>query len=220
MSAHFRGAEPRYCPSRHLLCTDGYVTSFLMSCFSHRLCHLCDNIATSPAPPLQNDPLPPASSDWPVSGHSSSFQSLLSSDGDGSGTHPEHLSSVCGPAKPLPIQIGAILNCVKPCPDPRPLTRVHNNLFKSHLNRHPFRQKMYRYYDSNLTHMSPSSFCAFLTQPTKKKTRLTQPCMPSTPTLCCVWVFVQDDCGQTLFHFRRKSDISLKSRKSGFEIEK
>ncbi|KAA8594972.1 hypothetical protein FQN60_012107, partial [Etheostoma spectabile] len=42
------------------------------------------NGATSPTLPLQNGSLPPTSSDWPVSGYSSSFI-LSSSDGDGSG---------------------------------------------------------------------------------------------------------------------------------------
>lgn len=65
-------------------------------------CRLSHYLATSPAPPLQNGSLPPSSSDWPVSGYSSSF-SLSSSDVDSSGTHPQYLSSMCGPAEPLPI---------------------------------------------------------------------------------------------------------------------
>ncbi|KAM6939975.1 LOW QUALITY PROTEIN: trinucleotide repeat-containing gene 6C protein [Xenentodon cancila] len=54
--------------------------------------------ATSPASPLQNDCLPPTSSDWPVSGFSNSF-SLSSCDGDS----PGKLSDLKSTWSPGPI---------------------------------------------------------------------------------------------------------------------
>lgn len=70
--------------------------------------YLCDHIDSSPSSLLQNGSLPPTSTDWPVSGYSSSF-SLSSSDGDSSGTHPEYHPFLCGPAKSLLIEMGALI---------------------------------------------------------------------------------------------------------------
>lgn len=75
--------------------------------WSH-FCFLCNCVATSsPSSPLHNGSLPATSSDWPVSGYSSSF-SLSFSDGDSSGTHLQYPPLLCGPAATPLIQIGAL----------------------------------------------------------------------------------------------------------------
>lgn len=92
-------------------------------------CYFCDHIATSPAPPLQNGSLPPTSSDWPVSGYSSSF-SLSSSDGDSSGTHSLHVWT-CHCTSPNPNG-ETKCNCLRlptyPKPYPTP-DRVYDPFF-------------------------------------------------------------------------------------------
>lgn len=80
---------------------------FFFRIWSH-FCFLCDCVATSsPSSPLHNGSLPATSSDWPVSGYSSSF-SLSFSDGDSSGTHLQYPPLLCGPAETPLIQIGAL----------------------------------------------------------------------------------------------------------------
>lgn len=134
---------------------------FFFRIWSH-FCFLCDCVATSsPSSPLHNGSLPATSSDWPVSGYSSSF-SLSFSDGDSSGTHLQYPPLLCGPAETPLIQIGALTkhlaSLLIPCltwPAVDLLTPCHTSVVPSSV------------LWNSLTDTS-STVCSYLTKPTKK----------------------------------------------------
>lgn len=98
-------------------------------------CYIHNHIAPPPAA-LQNGSLPSTSSDWPVSGFTSSL-SLSPSDGESSGTRPECLLLNPLTKKQEPLNLSLSLTfCHDPKPNPVP-SELSSNVRPTASNQEP-----------------------------------------------------------------------------------